>query len=49
MVKAIVFAVAAYAGAIVISALTAGLIKLIYIAISRFERNKPGDGKVEKA
>ena len=49
MVKAIVFAVAAYGGAIVVSVFTAAIIKLIYIVINRKEDNKTQDGKVEKA
>ena len=48
MVKAVEFAFAAYGGAIVVSAFTAALIKLIYIVINK-EGNKTRDGKVEKA
>jgi hypothetical protein len=39
MVKAIVFAAAAYGGAIVVSAFTAAIMKLIYLVINR-EGNK---------
>jgi hypothetical protein len=49
MVKAIVFALAAYGGAIVVSIFTAAIIKLIYIIINRREDNKTRDGKVQKA
>jgi hypothetical protein len=48
MVKSIVFAFATYGGAIVVSAFTAAIIKLIYLVINR-EGNKTQDGKVEKA
>jgi hypothetical protein len=49
MVKSVVFAFAAYGGAIVMSALTAGIIELLYLVINRKEGNKTQDGRVEKA
>ena len=49
MGKSVVFAFAAYGGAIVVSAFTAAIIKLIYIVINREKGNKTQDGKVEKA
>ena len=49
MVKSIEFAFAAYGGAIVVSALTAAIIRLIYLVLNRKEGNKTRDGKVEKA
>ena len=40
MVKSIVFAFAAYGGAIVVSAFTAAIIKLLYLVINQKESNK---------
>ena len=49
MVKSVVFAFAAYGGAIVMSALTAGIIELLYLILNRKEGKKTRGGKVEKA
>jgi len=40
MVKSVVFAFAAYGGAIVVSAFTAGIIELLYLILNRKEGNK---------
>ena len=49
MVKSIVFATAAYGGAIVVSVFMAGIIELFYLILNRKEGKKTRDGKVEKA
>jgi len=49
MVKAVVFAFAAYGGAIIVSIFMAGIIELFYLTFNRKKGKKTRDGKVQKA